>query len=109
MADPLLLLPGLMCDARLWGPLQERLWDQVPERDRYAGAHVAALRHLLGGGGSLTLNCGYGHGHSVLAVLRAVLPVRTIGALAVRSRVLDVSALLLLAVGLAVLSTSPNL
>lgn len=44
MADPLLLLPGLMCDARLWGPVQERLWALVPERDRYAGAHVAALR-----------------------------------------------------------------
>jgi UDP-glucose 4-epimerase len=37
-----------------------------------ASAHVQALRHLLGGGGSLTLNCGYGHGHSVMAVLRAV-------------------------------------
>ncbi|MBP0491762.1 UDP-glucose 4-epimerase GalE [Roseomonas indoligenes] len=37
-----------------------------------ATAHVAALRHLLEGGGNLTLNCGYGRGHSVLAVLRAV-------------------------------------
>jgi UDP-glucose 4-epimerase len=37
-----------------------------------ADAHVAALRHLLAGGGGLTLNCGYGHGHSVLEVLRAV-------------------------------------
>ncbi|MCR0981864.1 UDP-glucose 4-epimerase GalE [Roseomonas populi] len=37
-----------------------------------ATAHVAALRHLLEGGRSLTLNCGYGRGHSVLAVLRAV-------------------------------------
>jgi len=37
-----------------------------------AAAHVAALRHLTGGGGGLTLNCGYGHGHSVLDVLRAV-------------------------------------
>ncbi|WP_426954645.1 UDP-glucose 4-epimerase GalE [Muricoccus radiodurans] len=36
-----------------------------------AAAHVAALRHLLAGGGSLTLNCGYGRGHSVLDVLRA--------------------------------------
>lgn len=37
-----------------------------------ATAHVAALRHLLDGGGSATLNCGYGRGHSVLSVLRAV-------------------------------------
>ena len=37
-----------------------------------ATAHVAALRHLLDGGESLTLNCGYGRGHSVLDVLRAV-------------------------------------
>lgn len=44
-----------------------------------------------------------------LAVLRAVLPVRTVGALAVRSRLLDVAVLLVLAISLAVLSTSPNL
>ena len=44
MADPLLLLPGLMCDARLWGPVQERLRVLVPDRNLYAGAHVAALR-----------------------------------------------------------------
>jgi len=37
-----------------------------------AEAHVAALRHLLRGGGSLTLNCGYGTGHSVRDVLAAV-------------------------------------
>ncbi|WP_338663952.1 UDP-glucose 4-epimerase GalE [Pararoseomonas sp. SCSIO 73927] len=37
-----------------------------------ATAHVAALRYLVDGGESLTLNCGYGRGHSVLAVLRAV-------------------------------------
>jgi UDP-glucose 4-epimerase len=37
-----------------------------------ARAHVEALRHLMMGGGSLTLNCGYGRGHSVLEVLRAV-------------------------------------
>jgi hypothetical protein len=29
-----------------------------------ARAHVEALRHLMMGGGSLTLNCGYGRGHS---------------------------------------------
>ena len=45
----------------------------------------------------------------VLAILRAVLPVRSVGALAVRSRGLDVAVLLLLAVALGVLSASPNL
>ena len=44
-----------------------------------------------------------------LAVLRAVLPVRAVGALAVRSRLLDVTVLLVLAISLAVLTTSPNL
>ena len=37
-----------------------------------AAAHVAALRHLLDGGGVLTVNCGYGRGHSVRQVLAAV-------------------------------------
>lgn len=37
-----------------------------------ARAHVEALRHLMMGGEGLTLNCGYGRGHSVLDVLRAV-------------------------------------
>ncbi|MFC7375980.1 DUF3017 domain-containing protein [Brachybacterium sp. GCM10030267] len=45
----------------------------------------------------------------VLALLRAVLPVRTVGALAVRSRALDVSVLALLAIGIGVLSSAPNL
>lgn len=45
----------------------------------------------------------------VLALARALLPVRTVGALAVRSRGLDVAVLLALSLGLAVLSTSPNL
>ncbi|WP_414644507.1 DUF3017 domain-containing protein [Brachybacterium sp.] len=45
----------------------------------------------------------------ILAVLRAVLPIRAVGALAVRSRALDVAVLLLLAVSLAVLSAAPNL
>lgn len=44
-----------------------------------------------------------------LAVLRAVLPVRSVGAIAVRSRGLDVAVLLVLAITIAVLSTSPNL
>jgi UDP-glucose 4-epimerase len=35
-------------------------------------AHVDALRHLRRGGGNLVLNCGYGHGHSVLDVLGSV-------------------------------------
>jgi UDP-glucose 4-epimerase len=37
-----------------------------------ARAHLAALDHLRRGGVSATLNCGYGHGYSVLEVLRAV-------------------------------------
>ena len=41
--------------------------------------------------------------------MRALLPVRAVGALAVRSRGLDVAVLLALALGIAVLSTSPNL
>jgi UDP-glucose 4-epimerase len=36
------------------------------------GAHLAALDHLRGGGDSLVLNCGYGHGYSVLELLEAV-------------------------------------
>jgi UDP-glucose 4-epimerase len=35
-------------------------------------AHSDALRHLRGGGSSLTLNCGYGHGFSVLEVIDMV-------------------------------------
>jgi UDP-glucose 4-epimerase len=35
-------------------------------------AHRAALDHLRGGGESLVLNCGYGHGYSVLELLDAV-------------------------------------
>jgi UDP-glucose 4-epimerase len=35
-------------------------------------AHVLALMHLLGGGESLTANCGYGTGYSVLQVVDAV-------------------------------------
>jgi UDP-glucose 4-epimerase len=35
-------------------------------------AHSNALRHLRSGGESLTLNCGYGHGFSVLEVIEAV-------------------------------------
>lgn len=37
-----------------------------------AAAHLAALEHLERGGGPLTLNCGYGQGYSVRAVLNAV-------------------------------------
>jgi UDP-glucose 4-epimerase len=37
-----------------------------------AEAHMAALRHLRGGGRSLTLNCGYGRGYSVLEVVDVV-------------------------------------
>src|ERR1700728_2893362 len=35
-------------------------------------AHSDALRHLRSGGASLTLNCGYGHGSSVLEVIDTV-------------------------------------
>jgi len=35
-------------------------------------AHSDALRHLRSGAPSLTLNCGYGHGFSVLEVIEAV-------------------------------------
>jgi UDP-glucose 4-epimerase len=35
-------------------------------------AHVLALMHLLDGGDSLTANCGYGRGYSVLEVVDAV-------------------------------------
>jgi UDP-glucose 4-epimerase len=37
-----------------------------------ARAHADALRHLRSGGPSLTLNCGYGRGFSVLEVINAV-------------------------------------
>jgi UDP-glucose 4-epimerase len=37
-----------------------------------ARAHVSALDHLRRGGGSLTLNCGYGRGYSVLDVVETV-------------------------------------
>jgi len=35
-------------------------------------AHLAALNYLRAGGGSTTLNAGYGHGYSVLEVIAAV-------------------------------------
>jgi UDP-glucose 4-epimerase len=35
-------------------------------------AHTAALRHLRKGGESMVLNCGYGHGASVLEVIQTV-------------------------------------
>src|SRR5215218_705045 len=37
-----------------------------------ANAHLAALTHLRRGGESLTLNCGYGRGYSVLEVIDVV-------------------------------------
>jgi UDP-glucose 4-epimerase len=37
-----------------------------------ARAHSAALAHLRRGGASMTFNCGYGHGYSVLEVIEAV-------------------------------------
>ena len=37
-----------------------------------ADAHMVVLDHLRGGGASLTLNCGYGRGYSVLEVVEVV-------------------------------------
>ena len=37
-----------------------------------AQAHRAALSYLRGGGASVTLNCGYGRGYSVLETIEAV-------------------------------------
>jgi UDP-glucose 4-epimerase len=37
-----------------------------------ADAHLAALRHLRAGGESLTANCGYGRGYSVLEIVDVV-------------------------------------
>ncbi len=37
-----------------------------------ADAHLKALEHLVSGGESLTLNCGYGHGYSVREVIASV-------------------------------------
>jgi UDP-glucose 4-epimerase len=37
-----------------------------------ADAHVRAVEYLASGGESIALNCGYGHGYSVLEVLSAV-------------------------------------
>ena len=37
-----------------------------------AQAHRAALSYLCGGGSSITLNCGYGRGYSVLETIEAV-------------------------------------
>jgi len=45
--------------------------DYVHVSDLAAG-HVAALRHLLGGGPNLALNLGSGTGHSILEVMRAI-------------------------------------
>ena len=40
--------------------------------DDLARAHIDALAYLRKGGGSVTLNCGYGHGYSVREVIAAV-------------------------------------
>jgi UDP-glucose 4-epimerase len=37
-----------------------------------ADAHIRALEYLRNGGGSVTLNCGYGHGYSVREVIDTV-------------------------------------
>jgi UDP-glucose 4-epimerase len=43
-----------------------------------AQAHRAALSYLRGGGNSMTLNCGYGRGYSVLETIEAVRRTTTI-------------------------------
>lgn len=40
--------------------------------DDLASAHLKAIDHLVNGGSSITMNCGYGHGFSVREVLNAV-------------------------------------
>ena len=40
--------------------------------DDLADAHIKAVDYLTGGGESVTLNCGYGHGYSVKEVIDAV-------------------------------------
>lgn len=40
--------------------------------DDIARAHVAAVDYLFGGGNSVTLNCGYGHGYSVHEVMESM-------------------------------------
>ena len=40
--------------------------------DDLADAHIKAVDYLAGGGESVTLNCGYGHGYSVREVIDAV-------------------------------------
>ncbi len=47
------------------------LRDYIQVSDLIA-AHVLALKHLRAGGGSLVLNCGYGHGYSVSQVVEVV-------------------------------------
>ena len=37
-----------------------------------ADAHLLALKHLMEDGKSIVLNCGYGHGHSVKEIIKAV-------------------------------------
>lgn len=44
-----------------------------------AEAHLLALRHLRSGGDNLILNCGYGHGFSVLEVVSALKRVSGLG------------------------------
>jgi UDP-glucose 4-epimerase len=44
-----------------------------------AEAHLLALEHLEHGGGSVTLNCGYGHGSSVLEVIERVREISGVG------------------------------
>ena len=39
--------------------------------DDLARAHLSALDYLRGGGATVTLNCGYGHGYSVREVIAA--------------------------------------
>ena len=51
-----------------------------------ARCHLAAIAYLRGGGDSQVLNCGYGHGYSVLEVIEAV---RRIAPSAFETRIVD--------------------
>ena len=65
-----------------------------------ADAHVRALEHLLGGGESMAINLGTGHGHSVREVLDAVeriggtrVPSRAAAVLGWRTRLSDLDSI----------------
>ena len=81
--DPETHLIPLVLRAALTGKPLEIYGDDYPTADGtcmrdyihvsdLADAHVRAIEHLLGGGGSLALNLGTGTGHTIHEVIRAV-------------------------------------